>query len=84
MKTTKQALKMAETIDKEANELPDENFFGDSNISEIEKSRAWAFALREYVVNGTIPEKDNDYLAEVRSWITGEEWSALKDYEGGE
>ena len=81
MKTASEALKMATTIEKEMNELPDQNFFGDSNLPEIEKSRGWAKALKEYAQRGTIPGKDDDDLVEVRSWITGEEWSALEDYE---
>ncbi len=82
MKTTKQALKMAATIEKEMNELPEQNFFGDSNLPEIEKSRDWIFALREYAQNGTIP--DTIEMVEVRYWITDEGWSPLEDYEEGD
>ncbi len=79
MKTTQQALALANVVEREANDLPDQNFFGDSNQEEKERSRAWAEALRDYAQNGVIP--DDDTLLEVRYWITDEGWSALNDYE---
>ena len=81
MKTVNEALRLATVIEKEVNDLPDLNYFGDSNRQQKEQSLAWAFALRKYASDGTIP-LDGDDLLEVRYWITDEGWSALSDYEG--
>ncbi len=79
LKTAQQATDIADVIEKETDTLPDTNFFGDSNRSQIVESRTWILALRRYALDGTIPTDDN--RMEVSDWITGEGWSALSDYE---
>ena len=78
MKTTEEALKLAEIIKKETDSLPKYNFFGDDNSETIAECRAWVKALHNYAKNGRVP-LDAD-LEEVRQWIRGRN-SMLNDYE---
>lgn len=79
MKTRHEAKEMAEKIQDEADNLPDQNFFGDSNEGAKLEHYAWVRALEAYASKKVLPE-GNDLL-EVRNWITEDQWSVLEDYE---
>ena len=79
MKTAEEARKMGTILNDEAENLPNHNLFGDSNLEAKTESLSWAKSLLHYSETGTIPDKEDN--PEVYNWVTGKKWSALEDYE---
>lgn len=79
VKTHDEIRAMAQKIRDEANNLPAENIFGESNVMEKQEAFNWARELERATAGLEIDEGE---WPEVYRWLYGTGWSALEDYDG--